>query len=101
MGGYISLAATRGCRATHFIMAALSAVVLALRFAATASAAPSAAPLVDHQSVRDAGGLGLTAPAAVVETPDHAVWISDELYGVCRVKASGRVEIDFSATEPL
>jgi hypothetical protein len=101
MGGYISLAATRGCRATHFIMAALSALVLALLFATTAAAEPSAAPIVDHQSVREAGGLGVTAPAAVVETPDHAVWISDELYGVCRVTASGLVESDYCAPEPL
>jgi hypothetical protein len=101
MGGNVSSAATRGCRATHFFTAALSALVLALLFVATASAEPSAAPVVDHQTVREAGGVGLTAPAAVVETPDHAVWISDELYGVCRVTASGLVESDYCAPEPL
>jgi hypothetical protein len=101
MGGSISLAATRGCRATQFITAALAAVLLALLFAATASADPSAAPVVDHQVVREHGGTGLTAPASVAETRDGSVWISDELYGICRITDHGLVESDFCALEPL
>jgi hypothetical protein len=30
-------------------------------------------------------GTGLSAPAAVVETPDGGIWVADELRGVCRV----------------
>jgi hypothetical protein len=101
MGGSISLAATRGCRATQFIAAALTAGLLALLFAATASAGQSAAPVVDHQVVREHGGTGLTAPASVAETRDGSVWISDELYGICRVTDHGLVESDFCAPEPL
>jgi hypothetical protein len=101
MGGN-SPVATRGCRAVRkLIIAAVALGALAVPFAGTAAAQPAAVPVVNHQSVQDAGGLGLTLPSAAVETPDGAVWVSDELYGVCRVTASGLVESAFCAPEPL
>src|SRR4051794_4077783 len=33
-------------------------------------------------------GMGLTAPAGMVQTPDGAVSVSDELLGVCKVDPS-------------
>ena len=83
------------------ITAALALGALVLACAGTASAQPAAAPVVNHQAVQEAGGLGVTLPSSVVETPDGSIWVSDELYGVCRVTASGLVESAFGAPEPL
>lgn len=83
------------------ITAALALGALVLPCAGTASAQPAAAPVVNHQAVQEAGGLGLTLPSSVVETPDGSIWVSDELYGVCRVTASGLVESAFCAPEPM
>jgi hypothetical protein len=85
----------------RLITAAVALGALVLAFAGTASAQPAPAPVVYHETVQEAGGIGLTLPSSAVETPDGAVWVSDELYGVCRVSASGLVESEFCAPEPL
>src|SRR3954468_17773550 len=93
MGGYISLAGTRGCRATHtLIAAALALVALAVAFAGTAWAAPAASRVP---------AAGMTTPAGVAITPDGEIWVSDALYGVCHVTPSGLVMDEFCAPEPL
>src|SRR5215208_2747040 len=86
MGGYISLAATRGCRATViFCTAALALWALLLSFAGSASAAPAAGKVFPANSE-----AGLTEPSGLAVTPDGTVWASDALLGVCRVDiASG------------
>ena len=83
------------------ITAAVALGALTLAFAGTAAAQPAATPVVDHRDVQAVGGVGLTLPSSVVETPDGTVWVSDELYGVCRVSATGLVETEFCAPEPL
>ena len=35
-------------------------------------------------------GSGLTAPTGVVETPDGNLWVTDETYGVCRIRPGER-----------
>jgi hypothetical protein len=95
MGGNISLAATRGCRAKHkLITAALASCALAIAVAGTAQAQPAATRVVatDH---------GITAPAGVAVTPDGELWVSDDLYGLCHVTASGPVMTEFCAPEPV
>src|SRR5215218_2701350 len=80
MGGYISLAATRGCRATViFCTAALALWALLLSFAGSASAAPAAGKVFPANSE-----AGLTEPSGLAVTPDGTVWASDALLGVCR-----------------
>jgi hypothetical protein len=80
MGG-ISLAATRGCRATLILMTAAFALACALLLssAGSASAAPAA------EKVFEANANGLTEPGGLAVTPDGAVWASDALLGVCQV----------------
>ncbi|MEA2318367.1 MAG: hypothetical protein QOD44_2556 [Solirubrobacteraceae bacterium] len=77
MGVYLTGVATRGCRAKNILRSAALAAALALPFAGTAVAAP-ATPLA-------VSGDGLTAPGGVAVTPDGAVWVSDAMYGLCRV----------------
>jgi hypothetical protein len=93
MGGYLWWSAMRGCRATHtMIMAALALAVLALA-AGTASAQPAAVRLT---------AAGMTTPAGVVVTPDHEVWVSDALYGLCRVTPHGLdIDGEVCAPEPV
>jgi hypothetical protein len=81
MGG-ISLAATRGCRATHILMTAALALVCALllAFAGSASAAPAADKVFKANPQ-----AGLTEPGGLAVTPDGTVWASDALLGLCRV----------------
>jgi hypothetical protein len=91
MGGSFSVAATRGCRATHtLITAALALVALAVPFAGTAAAQPAASK-VDTADI--------TMPAGVVVTPDGETWISDEIYGLCRVTPDGPEQTEFCAPE--
>jgi hypothetical protein len=110
MGGYISLAATRGGRVRNILLAAASALAaLATSFAGSALAAT---PVVPRDS-------GLTAPAGLALTPpayhggQPGIWVSDELYGVCRIAETpdpdagnvltrhGRLVLDrFCAPEP-
>src|SRR4051812_10021539 len=61
-------------------LASAATVVGSLALAPVALA--SADPIVSR-------GAGLTAPTGVVETPDGARWVADELLGICRVDASG------------
>src|SRR5919112_137930 len=104
MGGYISLAATRGCRATLILCtAALALCALLLSFAGSASAAPAAEKVFKANSE-----AGLTEPSGLAVTPDGTVWASDALLGVCRVDiASGRLLQDkycapeFEAAAPV
>jgi len=104
MGGYISLAATRGCRATViFCTAALALWALLLSFAGSASAAPAAGKVFPANSE-----AGLTEPSGLAVTPDGTVWASDALLGVCRVDiASGTLLQDkycapeFEAAAPV
>jgi hypothetical protein len=81
MGGYISLAATRGRRATLiFITAVLALCAMLLSFAGSASAAPAAGKIFPANPE-----AGLTEPSGLAVTPDGTVWASDALLGVCRV----------------
>src|SRR5919112_3828597 len=104
MGGYISLAATRGCRATLILCtAALALCALLLPFAGSASAAPAAEKVFKANSE-----AGLTEPSGLAVTPDGTVWASDALLGVCRVDiASGTLLQDkycapeFAAAAPV
>ena len=92
MGGYISLAATRGCRATHALIVAALAAALFAMLAGSASAQPAAARV-------DAPGM--TTPAGVAITPDGDVWVSDALYGLCHVSPSGLDRDEICAPEPV
>jgi hypothetical protein len=98
MGGYISLAATRGCRQATLILttAALALCALLLAFAGSASAAPAAT------KVFPATPAGLSEPGGIAVTPDGEVWASDALFGVCHVdRASRQLDKDeFCAPEP-
>lgn len=92
MGGNISGVATRGWRATHtLIVAALALVVLAVT-AGAASAQPAASRVL---------ASGMTTPAGVAVTPDHEVWVSDALLGLCHVTPSGLDQDEFCAPEPV
>ena len=66
-------------RMTHrLVLCASIAALLALP--GVASAEPSLiAP----------GTTGITAPSGIVRTPDGAVWVADEVEGVCRVATEG------------
>jgi hypothetical protein len=90
MGGYISLAATRGCRATLILTtAALALGALLLSFTGTASAAPAA------KKVFPATPAGLTEPSGIAVTPDGRLWASDAMRGLCRVNVeAGTLEED-------
>jgi hypothetical protein len=95
MGGYISLAATRGGRVRNILLAAASALAaLATSFAGSALAAT---PVVPRDS-------GLTAPAGLALTPpayhggQPGIWVSDELYGVCRIAETPDPEAGNEAT---
>src|SRR5215210_6350972 len=104
MGGYISLAATRGCRATLiFTSAALALCAMLLSFAGSASAAPAA-----DKVFRANPEAGLTEPSGLAVTPDGTVWASDALLGVCRVDIATRTLLqdkycapEFEAAEPV
>jgi hypothetical protein len=93
MGGSFSGAVTRGRRGTHtLVIAALALVAFAL--AAGSAAAQPAAVRVP--------AAGITTPSGVAITPDGDVWISDELYGLCHVSASGLdIDGDVCAPEPV
>jgi streptogramin lyase len=58
------------------------ALVSAATAAGSLAAAPAALATPDEIVPR---GAGLTAPTAVVQTPDGARWVADEVFGVCRV----------------
>src|SRR3954451_2673376 len=92
MGGYISLAATRGCRATHTLIAAALALVLLALLAGTAAAQPAAGRVA---------AAGMTTPAGVAITPDGDVWVSDALYGLCHVTPTGLDRDEVCAPEPV
>jgi hypothetical protein len=64
------------------------AVALASAATAVGSLAFAPAALASADTIV-ARGAGLTAPTGVVETPDGARWVADELLGICRVDASG------------
>ncbi len=75
-------------RATAIDWATTSSLALALLTAPLAlpgSAAAEPAPIAPS-------GAGLTAPAAVVETP-RGIWVADELRGVCRVELEPSVKV--------
>ncbi|MDX6377826.1 MAG: large repetitive protein [Gaiellaceae bacterium] len=110
MGGFVCLAATRGCRVRNILLAgALALAVLATPLAGSALAATSVV-------ARDSG---LTAPGGMALTPatepggPSGIWVADELYGVCRIAPTpdsdagnagtrnGRLVLDtFCAPEP-
>src|SRR3954470_4153683 len=92
MGGYISLAATRGCRATHTLIVAALALALLAAVAGTASAQPAASRQL---------APGMTTPAGVAVTPDGDVWVSDALYGVGHGHPHGLAMDEFGAPEPI
>jgi hypothetical protein len=96
MGGYISLAAARGCRATlTFITAALALGALLLSFAGSASAAPAAVKFLAANPQ-----TGLTEPSGLAVTPDGTLWASDALLGVCRVAPNaGLIQDKYCAPE--
>src|SRR3954447_9885195 len=97
MGGYISLAATRGCRATLiFTSAALALCAMLLSFAGSASAAPAA------DRIFAATPAGLSEPNGIAVTPDHQLWASDALLGLCRVDVQNKalIQDQFCAPEP-
>jgi hypothetical protein len=73
------------------IVAALALVALAL-LAGTASAAPAASRVA---------AAGMTTPAGVAITPDREVWVSDGVYGLCRVTPSGLDFDEVCAPEPI
>lgn len=83
------MAATPGRRATHTLIVAALALAL---LAATASAQPAADRVV---------AAGMTTPAGIAVTPDHEIWVSDALLGVCRVTPSGLDKDEFCAPEPV
>jgi hypothetical protein len=72
------------------IVAALALVLLAV-VAGTASAQPAADRVA---------AAGMTTPAGVAVTPDHEVWVSDALFGLCHVTPSGLDKDEFCAPEP-
>ena len=56
----------------------LALALLTAPLALPGSAAAEPAPIIPS-------GAGLSAPAAVVETPGGGIWVADEFRGVCRV----------------
>src|SRR4051794_17869430 len=92
MGGYISLAATRGCRATHTLIVAALALALLATLASSASAQPAASRVP---------AAGMTTPAGVAITPDGEVWVSDAANGLCHVTPTGLAMDEFCAPEPI
>lgn len=92
MGGFVSRAATRGCRGPHtWIAAALALLALAVPFAGSASAQPAATRL---------DLTGMSAPAGVAVTPDGEIWVSDAAMGICHATRAGLVQDEFCAPEP-
>jgi hypothetical protein len=46
------------------------------------------------------GTTGLTAPTGIARTPDGAVWVADEVRGVCRVVAGDLVDSPYCGNAP-
>ncbi|HWT23935.1 MAG TPA: hypothetical protein VN213_10555, partial [Solirubrobacteraceae bacterium] len=63
-----------------------AALVSAATAAGTLAGAPAAVAAPEEIVARS---TGLSAPTGVVETPDGARWVADELLGVCRVEDGG------------
>ncbi|MEA2380104.1 MAG: large repetitive protein [Solirubrobacteraceae bacterium] len=73
------------------LLGALAALATTIAVPGVASADPDAlAP----------ASTGLTAPTGIARTPDGAVWVADEVRGVCRVAAGALVDSPWCGNAP-
>jgi hypothetical protein len=78
-------------RMTHRFLLCASIAALTVATPGVASADPDLlAP----------GTTGLTAPTGIARTPDGAVWVADEVRGVCRVVAGELVDSPYCGNAP-
>ena len=78
-------------RMTHRLVLCASIAALTIATPGVASADPDLlAP----------GTTGLTAPTGIARTPDGAVWVADEVRGVCRVVAGDLVDSPYCGNAP-
>ena len=78
-------------RMTHRLVLCASIAALTIAMPGVASADPDLlAP----------GTTGLTAPTGIARTPDGALWVADEVRGVCRVVAGDLVDSPYCGNAP-
>src|SRR3954451_12786330 len=76
-------------RMTHLFL--LAAVFAALAVPSVASA---------DADLLASGDTGLTAPTGIARTPDGALWVADEVRGVCRVAGDQLVDSPYCGNLP-